>query len=78
MFLRNYWYVAAWDHEIGREPLGRTLLGEPVVMFRKQDGTPVAFEDRCCHRRAPLSLGRVVETRCHAAITGWSMTRPAR
>ena len=61
MFLRNYWYVAAWDHEIGREPLGRTLLGDPVVMFRKLDGTPVAFEDRCCHRRAPLSLGRVVE-----------------
>ncbi len=61
MFLRNYWYVAAWDHEVGREPLGRTFLGDPVVMFRKLDGTPVAFEDRCCHRRAPLSLGRVVE-----------------
>lgn len=60
MFLKNYWYVAAWDHEVGREPLGRTLLGEPVVMYRTEDGTPVAFEDRCCHRRAPLSLGRVV------------------
>ena len=23
MFLRNYWYVAAYDHEIGRKPLER-------------------------------------------------------
>ena len=43
MFLRNFWYVAAYDHEIGREPLGRMILGEPVVFFRKEDGAPVAF-----------------------------------
>ena len=59
-FLRNYWYAAAWDHELGHEPLGRKFLNEPVVMYRTVDGTPVAFEDRCCHRRAPLSLGRVI------------------
>jgi phenylpropionate dioxygenase-like ring-hydroxylating dioxygenase large terminal subunit len=41
MFLRNFWYVAAYDHEVGRKPLGRTVLGEPVVLFRKEDGTPV-------------------------------------
>jgi phenylpropionate dioxygenase-like ring-hydroxylating dioxygenase large terminal subunit len=35
------------------------LLGEPVVLYRRSDGTPVALEDRCCHRRAPLSRGRV-------------------
>jgi phenylpropionate dioxygenase-like ring-hydroxylating dioxygenase large terminal subunit len=61
MFLRNYWYVAAWDDEVGREPLARTLLGEDVVLFRRLDGTVVALEDRCAHRRLPLSAGRVVE-----------------
>ena len=60
MFLRNFWYVAAYDHEIGREPLGRMILGEPVVFFRKEDGTPVAFEDRCAHRHLPLSMGKLV------------------
>lgn len=60
MFLRNYWYVAAFTDEIGREPFPRTLLGEPVVFYRTEDGDPVAFEDRCCHRHAPLSLGRLV------------------
>ena len=60
MFLKNYWYVAATPEEIGQKPLGRTLLGEAVVMYRTSGGVPVAFEDRCCHRHAPLSRGRVV------------------
>jgi len=57
MFLRNCWYVAAYDCEVGRDPLARTLLGEPVVLFRTESGTPVALEDRCCHRNLPLSMG---------------------
>ena len=60
MFLKNYWYVAAEPEEVGQQPLGRKLLGEPVVMYRAADGRAVAFEDRCCHRRAPLSLGHVI------------------
>jgi vanillate monooxygenase len=57
--LRNQWYCAAFGHELGETPLGRTYLNEAVVLYRKADGTPVAFEDRCCHRRAPLSKGKV-------------------
>lgn len=59
MFLRNSWYVAAWDREISRTPLARVLLNEAVVLYRKEDGTPVALEDRCCHRQLPLSMGKV-------------------
>jgi phenylpropionate dioxygenase-like ring-hydroxylating dioxygenase large terminal subunit len=59
MFVRNAWYVAAWDHELGREMLRRVLLNEPVVLFRREDGHPVALEDRCCHRQAPLSMGKL-------------------
>jgi phenylpropionate dioxygenase-like ring-hydroxylating dioxygenase large terminal subunit len=60
MFLRNCWYVAAWASEVGRlELVRRVLLAEPVVLYRKADGKPVALEDRCCHRHAPLSAGRV-------------------
>ena len=59
MFLQNAWYVAAWDSEIGEGPFNRTILNEPVVMFRTPDGV-VALEDRCCHRALPLSMGKVV------------------
>ncbi|RYD49541.1 MAG: aromatic ring-hydroxylating dioxygenase subunit alpha [Verrucomicrobiaceae bacterium] len=59
-YLRNAWYAAAWSEEIGREPLARRFLDEPVVLYRKTDGTPVALADRCPHRFAPLSKGAVV------------------
>jgi phenylpropionate dioxygenase-like ring-hydroxylating dioxygenase large terminal subunit len=60
MFIRNAWYVAAWDHEVSRDLLRRLILNEPIVFFRREDGTPVALEDRCCHRQAPLSMGRLI------------------
>ena len=59
MFVRNAWYVAAWDHEIGRDLLRRIILDEPVLLYRTTNGKPVALEDRCCHRQAPLSMGRL-------------------
>lgn len=58
-FLRNAWYVAALARELGPAPLARRLLGEAVVLYRTQDGRPVALEDACPHRRLPLSMGRV-------------------
>jgi vanillate O-demethylase monooxygenase subunit len=59
MFLRNCWYVIAWDHEVpAGGMLARSVLNEPIVVFRKADGGFAALEDRCCHRHAPLSKGR--------------------
>jgi phenylpropionate dioxygenase-like ring-hydroxylating dioxygenase large terminal subunit len=59
MFLKNAWYVAAWDHEILADTLlARTLLGVPVLFYRKENGDVVAMDDKCCHRHAPLHLGR--------------------
>lgn len=60
MFVRNAWYVAAWDHEITRSLKRRILLDEPVVLYRTDTGKPVALEDRCCHRQAPLSMGKLI------------------
>lgn len=59
-FLRNAWYAAAWDHEITAAPLARTILNEPVVLYRDTQGHVAALEDRCCHRHLPLSKGRVI------------------
>jgi phenylpropionate dioxygenase-like ring-hydroxylating dioxygenase large terminal subunit len=56
-FPRNHWYVAAGAAEIGTRLFPRLLLGRPVVMYRKADGSPVALADRCPHRGFPLSEG---------------------
>jgi phenylpropionate dioxygenase-like ring-hydroxylating dioxygenase large terminal subunit len=60
IFLRNSWYVAAWNHElIDGIKLARTILERPIVLYRGASGKVVALDDRCCHRAAPLSMGRI-------------------
>ncbi|OKO81106.1 aromatic ring-hydroxylating dioxygenase subunit alpha [Bradyrhizobium sp. AS23.2] len=60
VFLRNSWYVAAWAHElIDGKMVARTILEQPIVIYRGESGKVVALDDRCCHRAAPLSMGRI-------------------
>ena len=59
MFLYNAWYVAARSQELDGGLLGRTILNQPIVFFRGAGGAIAALEDRCCHRNAPLSVGRL-------------------
>ncbi len=72
MFVRNAWYVAAWAHEITRAPLARAILGEDVVLYRRDDGVAAALEDRCCHRHLPLSFGTVVGDNLRCGYHGFS------
>lgn len=61
-YLRNAWTVAAWATEL--QPGGlleRTLLDEPLVFFRDAQGRPHALHDRCPHRFAPLSMGKLCD-----------------
>lgn len=59
-FLKNAWYAAAYSHELGDAPLARTLIEQAVVMFRDSNGQAAMILDRCPHRFAPLSAGRVI------------------
>ena len=45
-YLRNTWYVAAWSDEVGAKPLGRKILGEPMVLYRDAAGRVVATVTR--------------------------------
>lgn len=61
-FLTNAWTMAGWASELVQgEMLARTLLSEPVVMYRNAEGEPRALHDRCPHRFAPLSTGKLKE-----------------
>src|SRR5262249_44819419 len=60
MFLKNCWYMGAWDHEVmDGKLLERRLLDQPVVFYRGESGQIVALDNRCCHRGAKLSQGRI-------------------
>ena len=57
-YLRNAWYVAAWGHEIAPGKIvARTIMDEPLALFRRKDGSLAAILDQCPHRFAPLSVG---------------------
>lgn len=58
-FLRNVWYCAGFSEEINdSELIGRTFLGEKVLVYRTEAGEAVAMSDVCPHRFALLSEGR--------------------
>jgi phenylpropionate dioxygenase-like ring-hydroxylating dioxygenase large terminal subunit len=57
--LKNAWYVAAWDDEIGASPIERTIIGQCVVLYRCAEGSVAALDGMCPHRRLPMAKGRV-------------------
>ncbi len=58
---RNQWYVAAYSAEITHELFARTICDEPLVLYRTTAGDVVALEDRCVHRRFPLSKSHLID-----------------
>jgi vanillate O-demethylase monooxygenase subunit len=59
-YLQNAWYVAGWDRDFPPgQIVARSIIDRPVVLYRTQAGPVAALEDRCCHRFAPLSKGRL-------------------
>jgi phenylpropionate dioxygenase-like ring-hydroxylating dioxygenase large terminal subunit len=77
--LSRAWYVACEARDLGAKPLHVELLGTPLVLFRGQGGRAAALLDRCPHRNAPLSLGRVVRGgRLECAYHGWQFEGSGR
>ncbi len=61
-WLKNVWYAAIWSEQLALGAvLSRTLLNQRIVMFRDAAGRPKALLDRCPHRFAPLSAGKVLD-----------------
>ncbi|HEX6765243.1 MAG TPA: aromatic ring-hydroxylating dioxygenase subunit alpha [Polyangiaceae bacterium] len=77
--LSRAWYVACQSHELAKRPIHRTVLGVPLVLFRTEAERPAALLDRCPHRNAPLSLGRVVAGgRLECRYHGWQFEGSGR
>jgi phenylpropionate dioxygenase-like ring-hydroxylating dioxygenase large terminal subunit len=69
--LPDAWFIACESHELKQRPRSVTLQGTPLVLFREGEGKPAALLDRCPHRNAPLSLGKVVGGQLQCAYHGW-------
>lgn len=62
--------VAALDEISEKRPHAAKLLGRPLVLFRTGDRVTV-LRDRCPHRGAPLSRGRVAGGAITCPYHGW-------
>lgn len=70
--LREAWYYAAPSRAVRRgQVMSRTMLGEPVLLGRRNDGTAFALRDLCPHRGMPLSEGRFDGTELECCYHGW-------
>ena len=57
-YLRNCWYVAAWDYEVpGEQLFHRRILDDDILLARDNNGEVHALRNRCPHRFAPLHMG---------------------
>jgi 5,5'-dehydrodivanillate O-demethylase oxygenase subunit len=71
--LRRYWHPIAVAKELTAEHPTKfvRVLGEDLVIFRATNGRLGLIDDRCAHRGASLSYGRVEERGIACAYHGW-------
>jgi phenylpropionate dioxygenase-like ring-hydroxylating dioxygenase large terminal subunit len=69
--LHRKWFAVARADRVGKKPVAVTLLNRPIVLVRLDGEHVVGFEDRCPHRQAPLSAGRVVQGALQCPYHGW-------
>lgn len=53
------WIAVAESGEVGRALLACEAAERKLVLYRQEDGRPVALDDECWHRLLPLSNGRL-------------------
>lgn len=72
------WWPVALSHELRNTPLACQVHHIPLVLFRAEDGHPAALPDRCPHRFAPLSAGKVRDGQIECPYHGWRFAADGR
>ncbi len=59
--IKNCWYAAGISSEFPNEKLtGQVICDRPMVIWRTREGRIVAYDNRCPHKRFPLSDGALM------------------
>lgn len=68
--IKNQWYIVLSSKELKDKPIGLTRFGEKLVMWRTKDGI-ACISDRCAHRGASLSKGKVIDGHIQCPFHGF-------
>jgi phenylpropionate dioxygenase-like ring-hydroxylating dioxygenase large terminal subunit len=70
--LRDFWYIACPSSRLKKKrPRAVRVLDQELVLFRDASGQAHALADKCCHRGARLSLGRITDGALACGYHGW-------
>ena len=60
--IRNQWYAVLESKEVLKGKLmGVTRFGEKLVFWRRKNGDVICLRDKCAHRGAMLSIGKICD-----------------
>src|ERR1700710_1603788 len=69
--LRHCWQPVARLEDLEQGPQRAVLLGEALAVFLTESGQPAVVADRCAHRGASLSMGKVAGDSIQCPYHGW-------
>lgn len=69
---RNCWYPICFVVDLSENrPYGFSIYDEPFVLFRNKERQLVCLTDRCPHRAAKLSDGKIIDGKIECLYHGW-------
>jgi phenylpropionate dioxygenase-like ring-hydroxylating dioxygenase large terminal subunit len=72
MGMLDHWQPVLLSRRLRHKPVGVTVAGAQIALFRTSDGSPAAVSDVCPHRRLKLSAGTVVGDKLQCKYHGWT------
>ena len=68
----NQWYVILDSSEVGnKKPIQVTRLSQVLTLWRDENGKVCCISDRCCHRGASLSCGKLINGNVECPFHGF-------
>jgi phenylpropionate dioxygenase-like ring-hydroxylating dioxygenase large terminal subunit len=72
IMINNQWYVILESREVKtKKPIKVTRFGQTLTLWRNERGKICCISDKCCHRGASLSCGKIVGGKLECAFHGF-------
>ena len=70
--IRNQWYAVLASNQVPKKGIvGVVRMGEKLAFWRKKSGEVACIVDKCCHRGASISAGKIVDGHAQCPFHGF-------